>query len=566
MKYKYRHYATRFNFLETSIIIVFLFLVCMAFNLQVLNNHTFNAEIQANVFKKRKLSAPRGDILDRNGVVLASTTYQNDLYILPHYFHDNPYSVCDLLAINCSTLITKINKQSLNKILVAQNVNDELAMMFKCIPGLSILRIAKRNYNTDTATPHIVGYIGKIDRSTLELNNDNGIYANDDYIGWSGLEAVYDKALHGINGYEQYVMTANGLELANPNNFLSVNSDVIPPIKGTNLYTSIDSRLQELMAREIGYRNGAGVVLNVNDGSVLALYSSPNFDPNNIKSVFRDNNHPLLNRALRTYAPGSTFKLIVALAALETGVIKPNETFNCPGYFKFGGRRWKCWKSGKHGNGHGKVDFRKAIKESCDVYFYELSLRVGLKNINKYAKMLGFGEYTRIDLTGDDKGNLQPLSTRGGDLLNSSIGQGKVQVSPLQLAMAYSTIVNNGKLYQPKIIIGEPVIVKQNQFKPETIRFLKEAMWAVVNEENGTAFANRINGLGVIGKSGTSQTGSLKGKSKDNAWFVSIYNYEHPEIVVVVFVESGGHGASTSAPITFKIIQAYSQLNVPISN
>lgn len=262
-----------------------------------------------------------------------------------------------------------------------------------------------------------------------------------------------------------------------------------------------------------------------------------------------------MDRAISSYAPGSTFKLVTVLAALELG-FDSHKKMECHGSYYFGGRVWHCWKH----EGHGAVDMRDAIKHSCDIYFYQLAQKVGLANINKYANALGFGELSGIDIENESAGRLPLIKSSPGVLLNTVIGQGVVQVTPLQLANAYATIINGGELYVPKLVVnGPPVMRKNNHFKKQTIDFIMDALYAVVNEENGTAYYSRMPGLDAAGKTGTAQVAGLDKKKKDNAWFVSYWPHDEPQIAVAVFVENGEHGSSV-APIAFKAIELYSQL------
>lgn len=562
MKFNNRQYIKKFGITGLTVSFIFIIIFVYAFRLQIIDHDILNNEVISNTIKQRKLPAPRGAIFDRNSVLLASTWYQNDLYIIPYYFHSNINIVCNDVGINCSELLLKITKAQLNRTLVAQNISDELAHKYNYISGLLVFRYAKRLYNTDSFVAHIVGYVGKINRTMLDVDNDDALYADDDFVGKSGIENIYNHELHGINGVEQYVVRANGLELLNPNRFLPQNKIIIEPIKGASNILSVDNNIQSVFAKEIGEKNGAAVMLDVHNGSVLAMYSSPTFNANNIKSVFGNVNHPLINRAISSYAPGSTFKIVTALAALESGVIDVYEKQECHGSYNFVGRTWHCWKH----EGHGAIDLRDGIKRSCDIYFYQLAQKVGLKNIIIYAKKLGFGNPTNIDLDEESSGKLPVIRNNGGVLLNTVIGQGVVQVTPLQLANAYASIVNGGTLYVPKMLLGaKPTVLQYNYFKQTTINFLMDALYAVVNEENGTAYYSKVPDIEVGGKTGTAQIAGLDKKTKDNAWFVAYYPATNPKIVVCVFVEAGEHGSSV-AKIAFKAIDEYRKKYALIKN
>jgi penicillin-binding protein 2 len=502
MKFKKAIYNKKFALLSFITTSTFIFIAIHLFHLQIINNEFYKSEVSSAVIKQHKIAAPRGNILDRNGIVLAS-----------NYFD-----------------------------------------------GYSF----KRAYNANTATQHLIGYVGRITMPILETDNDDGLYAYDDTIGKSGLEYIYNHQLHGVNGANKYVVTANGVELPIPNRFLR--DSYVKPVKGIELNLSIDDRIQLVFAKEIGNRNGAGVMLDVNTGAVIALYSSPVFDQGHITGSFKNASYPLINRTMMGYAPGSTFKLVTALAALELGIITPDTKFDCPGYYDAGGRRWLCWKHGVLGDGHGKIALNEAIKSSCDVFFYQLAKKVGLVNIIRYAHMLGFDEYTGIDLDSETKGNLPKTKTEG-ELLNSVIGQGEVLATPLQLARAYGAIVNGGKLYRPQIVNAPSVLIQDNNFNPANVEILMNAMYDVVNTEGGTAYysAGKIAGIEIGGKTGSAQTAAIDKKTKDNGVFVGYFPIKNPKVVVCILVEQAEHG-SLIAPIAFKAIQEYAKYNAPIKN
>lgn len=561
-KFNKRNYSKKFNFLGLCATLIFLGLVFYSSRLQIVNHSIYASEVNTNTIKQRKLAATRGEILDRNGVVLASSIYRHDLYVIPYYFHDNMDLLCANFKIDCDVLSSKFKHYPLNRMLVAKNISDNLVDAYKKIPGLFVFTYPIRQYDTETATTHIIGYNGRIGRGMLEENEDS-LYADDDIVGQAGLEYVYNHELHGANGAEQYVLMANGLELLNPNRFLPQDKVLLQPIKGNNLVLSIDDRVQLAFAAAMGQNKGGAVMIDVHTGQVIAMYSNPNFDPDRIRQVFGNADHPLMNRAVSSYAPGSTFKLVTALAALEMGVIGPHTKLECHGSYYFGGRVWHCWKH----EGHGALDMRDAIKHSCDIYFYQLAQKVGLANIIKYAKALGIGEHTGIDLDYESAGKLPFIKgSSPGTLLNTVIGQGVVQISPLQLANAYATIINGGELHIPRLaqLGDQPTIVKESHFKKSSIDFLMEALYAVVNEEGGTAYYSKSSIVEVAGKTGTAQIAGLEKKKKDNAWFVGFYPVVEPQVAVAVFVEAGEHGSSV-APIAFRAIEEYSKEHAPIS-
>ncbi len=556
MKYNKRSYIKKFNILNVAITAMFIGIICYAFYVQILNNSNYKNEVSLSAIKQRKLAAPRGRILDSNGIVLAYNEYKNDLYIIPHYFQGNIDTICGIVKIDCRAIKQKIQATPLNRVLIVQHVSDDIAHSVIGISGLFIQSYPQRVYNSDVSIQHVIGYVGLINRSTLEVENNDGIYAYDDIVGKSGIEYVYDRQMHGINGAEKYVVMANGLELLSPNRFLSKGEIIIKPKQSNDLILSIDHKIQDVFAKEMAGKKGAAVMMDIHTGAIIGLYSGPGFDPNDVRAVFNSNDYPLINRAISGYAPGSTFKIVTALAALELGIITIDDKFDCPGYYVFGGRVYHCWKHGAEG-GHGKINLRDAIKHSCDVYFYNLAQKVGLENIVKYAKLLGFGSNTGIDLNDERAGMIVGRIKYKGAVINTVIGQGEVLVSPIQLANAYSSIFNGGILYLPRVVKGELVVLQKNSFKPENIEILRDALWAVVNEEGGTGFQFKSKTIILAGKTGTSQKADLhKINVKDNAVFVGFYPVSNPKIVICIFIEDGKHG-SNLIPIANAVIEEY---------
>lgn len=556
MKFHQNKYYKKYSLLYLYVYIITAILICYSFNIQVLNSTYYSNEVYTNTVKIRKITAARGNIVDRNNMVLAATTYTYDLYVLPYYFHDIDM-LCANIKLDCDDLRYRFDKYPRNRILIKSNINEELSKTFQSIPGLFVFKTPKREYNTETATTHIVGYVGRIGRGVLETENDDAFYANDDLVGISGLEYIYNKEIHGLNGYEQHIVMANGLELLNPNRFLSVDKLIASSHSGNNLILSIDTRIQLAFAEALGNKSGAAVMMDIASGSIISLYSNPSYDPLHTSQVFSRSDYPLYNRAINAYSPGSTFKLITALAALELGIITPKQIFDCPGYYMLGGRAFRCWNH----KGHGKLNLREAIKRSCDVYFFSLAQKVGLANINKYARMLGISQFTGIDLDGESAGQLPVLkNATGGDLLNAVIGQGVVRASPLQLVNAYATIVNGGELLQPKLVMnGEKVVLKKNNFKKKNIDFLLNAMYGVINEEGGTGYWSKSSFITIAGKTGSAQLIAVGKKGpKDNAFFVGLYPVINPKIAFCVFIENGEHGSS-AIPIANHAVEEYAK-------
>ncbi len=391
-------------------------------------------------------------------------------------------------------------------------------------------------------------------------------------IGQWGVESLYDSVLRGNFGKKVIEVDAIGREIRILRE--------IPPIKGRDITLNIDINLQKRIEESYNGHRGAFIAINPSSGEILALGSLPSFDPNRFskgidpeywKSLNNDPKIPLLNRVFQSqYPPGSVFKIITAIAGLEDGIIKPSFKVNCNGYYSIGSKTFRCWKK----EGHGSVDLRKAIVESCDVYFYELGRRIGIDRIAEYARRLGLNSYTGIKIVSEKKGIIPDtawkIRTRKeqwypGETLIASIGQGYVSVTPAQLVRMISAVANGGELPSLKLLKEEldgstpdkrTNPINSTGISKETFDFIKDALKGVVHDDGGTGGRARIRGLTVAGKTGTAQMVSksidshrLPESIRDHAWFVSFAPVENPEIAIAVLVEHGGHGGSAAAPI-----------------
>jgi penicillin-binding protein 2 len=448
-------------------------------------------------------------------------------------------------------------------------------------PNLSVTTTAIRRYLYGSVGAHLIGYIGRINEKQWESLRHEGV-PPDAFIGQWGIEKIYDKELRGIFGKRIIEVDAFGNEL-------KVLRDV-PPVKGKDIRLTIDIELQKALEEAYGEKAGAFVAIKPDTGEILALGSLPSFDPNRFsrgappgywRQLVEDSRAPLLNRAFQSqYPPGSVFKIVTAIAGLEEGIIKPSTTFHCSGGIPFGNRFFRCWKK----EGHGQVDLKRALVESCDVYFYEVGKRVGIDKIAKYAMALGIGKASGINLVSEKKGVVPSSEWKlratgqpwfAGETLSASIGQGYVSATPIQLARLIAIIANDGSMPDLKIILPEGSQISNGVSTPsyfksgvgisrETLEFIKEALIGVVNEPGGTGGAARLPGIVVAGKTGTAQviskaieTHKLSEKLRDHAWFVAFAPAREPQIAMAVFVEHGGHGGSGAAPIARKGIEIF---------
>ncbi|UCD35095.1 MAG: penicillin-binding protein 2, partial [Nitrospiraceae bacterium] len=439
-------------------------------------------------------------------------------------------------------------------------------------PGLQIEVVGGREYLYGHSASHVLGYIGSMSARQMAEPKYSDI-PPESIIGQYGIEKVYDEVLRGISGKKVIEVDAIG-------RIVKV-VRIQRPINGRNIRLTINIDLQVEAEESLRGKAGAVVALKADTGEVLALASSPTFDPNLFvrgirqeewRKLINDPGKPLLNRAIQSqFPPGSTFKIITAIAALEQGIVSDHSDFYCNGSLYFG-RVFRCWKAA----GHGAVQLHKAIVESCDVYFYEVGKELNIDVLAQYAFGYGLGRPTGIGLEGEVSG-LIPTSgwksrTRKegwytGETLNTVIGQGYVSATPIQMARAIATVTNGGRLYEPTIVMESgqgPKTVGQVKIHPENLRLIREALAGVVREKKGTGHLAESEVVSIGGKTGTSQVISgvtreedLPHRFRDHAWFVAVAPVERPEIAVAVFVEHGGHGSSAAAPIAKRVIEAY---------
>jgi penicillin-binding protein 2 len=460
-------------------------------------------------------------------------------------------------------------------------------------PGVDIQARLFRQYPLNELASHVTGYIGRINDRDVEHIDEAGLTANykgTDHIGKTGLEQSYENELHGITGYEQVEVDSAGRGVRT----LSRTA----PTPGNNLVLTLDIKLQEVAEQALGDNRGALVAIEPATGGILAFVSKPGFDPNlfvdGIDAASWDSlntslDRPMVNRALAgTYPPGSTFKPYMALAALELGKRTPQQAINDPGYFLFGGHRFRDDKPG----GHGVVDMYKSIVMSCDTYYYVLANDLGIDNIARFIGKFGFGAKTGIDVEGEATGVLPSQEWKrrrfkrpeqqkwyAGETISVGIGQSYNAYTPLQMAQAMAALANNGVVYRPHLVnyienaksgertIVEPRVERTISLKPANIEFIKQALAGVNTEGTGArAFANAE--YTSAGKTGTAQVIALKQNEKydesriaerhrDHALFIAFAPLEDPKIALAVVVENGGFGARAAAPVARQVLDYY---------
>ena len=573
------------------IISLFIFvLVARLWYLQIYMGAQLEFYSQNNHLRRIDIIAPRGNIYDRDGVLLADNSVSYSLYITPPEFKDTEWkTVANIRNMSVHDLNAKLSSWdgfSYTPVLIDPYLSwDQVSQILAdkpFLPGTTVQWQTKRLYTNGSDMSHILGYVREI--SDRELENFNrsarASYVSGDFIGKYGIEKLYDHQLRGKDGAIVKLVDATGKEIKT--------YTYIDPVQGTSMTLTVDAKLQDYTSKLMQGYIGCAVAMDPTTGAILAMVSEPSYDINDFSShltplqwnkVLNDPYHPLENKCIQgMFAPGSTYKPVLAIAGLEQHVIEPKTTIFDPGYFVVGNRIYHDWKKG----GHGIVDMHKAIVQSCDTYFYRLGTLLGVDTIAKYAHLLGFGRPTGIDLP-SEKAGLVPTSQwkedtfheqwYPGDTPPIAIGQGYDLVTPLQLLVAYSAIANGGSVMRPHLLYYPTATtldytVSKLGVSEKILDVVRRGLLGVVNEPGGTAPGARLKDIEVAGKTGTAQVikesvfknvpeSKIPEIYRDNAWFVAFAPYTEPRISVVVLVEHGGHGGFTSAPIARNMINFY---------
>ncbi|WP_457756287.1 penicillin-binding protein 2 [Thermodesulfatator indicus] len=574
----------------------FLILLLKLFFLQVIKGDYYRKVALKRSLKVITLKAPRGNIYDRRGVLLAGNIPSYTL-LLDRKLVRGPEGdkilkkLAQIMGEDFPSLkqnyIIACKKYPAEKVPLKTDLDRNLVARIEAreyfLPGVEIQVEPKRYYPLGEKAFHLIGYVSRLNAMDLKKLASKG-YEADDFIGRAGIEAQYEDILRGKKGRELVEVDAKGR--------IKKIVAVEEPTIGESLVLTVDSTFLEVAYDLLKGKSGAIVVFNPRDGRLLAMTSAPGVDPNKFiegfsskewQKITKNIHHPLLNKAVLSYHPGSTFKILTAMAGLEEKVITPQETVFCPGYYRLGRRIFRCWRSW----GHGKVDLLKAIEVSCDVYFYKLGEELGIENIARYARAAGFGKRTGLGFPGEKSGlvpdkawklKVFKVPWQKGETLNVAIGQGALRVTPLQLGKFLTSVVDGGVIYRPWYVsqildpYGEvlkefsPVIEGKLPAKKRTLKLLKEGMVLAVNGKEATGKASKLKDVTVGGKTGTAQVIGMKKRVKsedlsylkrDHAWFMAFAPAKNPEIVIVVFVEHGGHGGSAAAPIAGKFLKFY---------
>ncbi len=596
-------------------------MVVRLYQLQIVRGLGYHTQTIRNVVHEKYVAPTRGDIYDRNGEKLATNRPTFTIVVTPKQFtQQTRRSFVRLLGLTRHEMevitkkVDKVDAQSMTPIPVwsdralqssekaRQIARDRAATIAQekhRLPGVSVRAGWFRHYPEGPMAAHLVGYVSQLRSKEYNACKNMGCRLQD-VTGRVGVERWFEKYLHGRGGRELYATNAKGRRLGiEDEKRLVAGQQWTEPIAGHDVWLTLDVRLQRAAETASSHQSAvAVVVVDIHSGDILALVSRPGFDPNKLAHrlshieydlLTRDPRKPFLDKTLRQhYAPGSTFKFVPALAALADGVIDKSDKQYCPGYHTFGGQKFRCTSR------HGSVDLETAIKKSCNVYFWKLAEVVGLDRIADVATDFGFGVTSGVGTDGEVSGRIPTIDWykkqvgryAGGHALNAATGQGDVEVTVVQLAMAYAALVNGGELLEPHIVRslratnGTEILQYKKKVRwkvsvdPENIQALKRGMWKVVNAPGGTARRAKSSVITIAGKTGTAQV-RRKAQEKpnfegwhphrDHAWFAGYAPAGDPEVVVVVLVEHGGSGGVEAAPIAKTILEEYARNYVPSS-
>ena len=564
----------RFKLLITfgSVLIGILFL--RLFYIQIVSYWKFKSLAENNSTRIVPKRAARGIIFDRFGERLADSVPSYTVSIIPVDLKDIE-KVIPLLS-----KILDISEEEINKKIEAQKQKVFEAIKIKGdlkasvisiieehkleLPGVIIHTEAKRNYPNKEIAAHVLGYVGEVNMNEVS----KGKLSSGDTVGRAGVERKYDAELRGLNGASKIMVNSSGKEIK------SLGDD--PFTKGTDLILTIDLKLQKAAEECFRGRRGVIVCMNPGNGEIYALVSKPSFDPNIFcgqldkqewNKLLNDSEQPFLNRAVGgLYSPGSVFKIVPAVTALENNKLTPNDVFVCRGTYHYG-KDWSydCWKT----EGHGVLSMADAIAQSCDIYFYQLGLTVTADKISDYANLFGYGSLTGVDLDGEKAGLVPTPAWKKdkygihwfpGNTIQYTIGQGYITANPLQILSTYNVIINNGISYRPHLVKTaggkekDKEILKSVAISAKTLEVIKKSLWKTVNL--GGTGGRAKSTYGIAGKTGTVE--NPHGPS--HATFAGYAPFANPEVSVLVFIEAGGSGGENAAPIGKLVIETYFKL------
>ena len=549
---------------------------------QVVSGDYYLKLAENNRMRELPLKAPRGLIYERQGRLVAENVASYNLMLDPSRSQDLERALAfagRCLGQPASELAQTLDEGggagSFRPILVAEALSlSEVAAIEAAaleFPEFAIEVGHLRLYRNGPITAHTLGYLGEV--SARDLATEANPLKPGDLIGRKGVELAFDDRLRGVDGQRAVIVDSRGR--------LKEEYGRDPAKSGQSLNLGLDLDLQQEAARYFEGKAGAAVALDPATGEIRAMVSAPSYNPNIFsrrldrdawRNLIEAPEDPLQNRVIQnTYSPGSVFKIVMAAAGLSEGIAGPEETVWCGGSTRIYNRRWRCWKQA----GHGHVSLHRAIKESCDVYFYHLGLELGIERIAKYSRLLGLGSPTGIDLLGEREGLVPDPDwserRRGtpwypGETISVAIGQGPVLVTPLQIASVMAAVANNGYKVKPHVAANRAVEREQLTVEPWVFERIGAALWSVVNDQRGTGSAARVEGIEVAGKTGTVQVVQQKTwiknedlpyEQRDHAWFASYATAGDKQLVVVILVKHGGHSSTAAAPLAKRLYEIY---------
>jgi len=593
----------RVKWMALVVLIGMALIVVRLIYLQIIDYEVWAEEARHNIEKHVRLPATRGLLLDTHGNPVAKNRPAYNVYVTPQMLDnediENIVGLMQLDATQKADLYERIRA-------VPERRRSQLVEMFtdikreqlaalethsRDLPGVRVLSVPVRTYPYKTLAGHTIGFVNEVNADDLSRYPERG-YRASDTMGRSGIESAWESYLRGHDGELTLVVDVRGDEQTDgPQRHMR--EQRIDPVPGRNLKLTLDMDMMRSVERAFrGHPSGAAVVVDVRTGRVRALFSKPGYDLNEMSAGLSHGHYaeiesnpfrPLIDKTVyESYFPGSTFKPISALAALEDNVLTTTTRFECPGYYELGKRRFRC------SHVHGEVDMRSAIIQSCNVFFYRLAEQVGLDRLYRFSQDFGLGQVTGLGINTEASGFVPTREwymKRHGDqyrlgfTLNAAIGQGNTRVTLMQLAMMYAAIANGGTLYVPQLVesvlapdgsvIEElpPRVRRRASIKPEHLAYVIDALYGVINDPNGTAYDARIEGgVAVAGKTGTAQVSWRKPAEDDDpkrawyfrrshAWFAGFAPADHPELAIVVLIEHGGQGGKYAAPVATKILQ-----------
>lgn len=548
--------------------------------LQGVHGEEYALLAENNRMRRVEVFPTRGVIYDRSDRVVASTRPSLTLWMTREDGRDlgaQLERLAPILSIPLEQLKQRLKRMRGRPLFEQFQLEEDVSLVElahiearrELFPSVSVRETARRHYPEGEMIAHVIGYVAQVNESELSGSNE---LLTGDIVGKSGIERTLDGWLRGDRGWELVSVNSLGRQIGTAR----IETE---PNHGRSLHVTLDLEMQRTLYEGFGEEGGGAIFLDVETGGVLALVSRPSFDPNLFadgfttetwKSIIEDPRRPLHNRAIASfYAPGSTFKVVLAVAGLETGTVDPSHRVFCNGGKSYYKRRRLCWKRG----GHGWVDMRKALAQSCNVYFYDLGQKLGIDKIHEYGKILGLGRPTGIDIPGEEAGILPSREWKRrelheiwypGDTISVSIGQGYVAVTPAQMATMMATVARGTAPIPPRLVDGPLPPVKPLAVSEKTLRIVREALKQAVDE--GTGRAATLGAFSVAGKTGTAQltagsagvdSADLPKAIRDHAWFVGYAPAEDPTIAFAIIVEHGGHGGSMAAPIARKVLEVY---------